>query len=349
MSIGILPKTVLETAETENIFVVKNRLKMSATSIDIRVARLFKRNDKPVKFTIDDVHYNPEEIFEEVEPEDGMWILKPHEVYEAETVEDIHKIKGLRAEINSRSSWARYGVFCSADWVEGLRPHHEFHGKIRFSLRTFETTVAMKVGEAPAQIRCMYLDAFALDHNILNQLKKENQIAEGASLDRQGFTLTMDDKVHVYKSGVLGTKQSIEDCFETIDIKKGLILEPRTFYIASSREIVKIPCEFIGYVNSTDSYIPQLPHQTGPVGICGSQWLHASAPWVDPYPVFHGKLTFENWTQRRMRIEPGMRLTELQLKPLLVPYEHEAQLTSRYKGQNQAQISKGHLDKDRYK
>ncbi|MBW3003432.1 2'-deoxycytidine 5'-triphosphate deaminase [Candidatus Woesearchaeota archaeon] len=348
---GVLPKKALEQAEHEGSFVVKDRGEFSATSIDIRVARLFRRRaDFKPKIVIDDIVYDPDEMFEEIQPVDGKWILNPNQSYEAETVEEVHKREGLKAVVSSRSSWARYGVYCNADWIDELKiSAYEFHGKLRIQMGTCNTSVILRPGDAPAQIRCINQEAFELCGCVIKELGSYAEIAKGAMLDHSGFTLTMDSLVHLYTGGTIDPKEDTGKNFETVDISNGLWLDVGRFYIASSREKVKIPKELIGYVKPHDSYCPGYAFGLGPIGLPGGQWMHANAPWIDPFPRFYGKVTFENWARIKMVIKPGMRLTELQLKPLAAAYEHEEKLDSRYKGQDSATISKGHLDNDKHK
>lgn len=76
--VGILPKEALIEAENKGLFVVEGREDMSATSIDMRVSKLFKHREDIGMTTLD---MDFDDMFEEVEPIGETWILEPNTIY----------------------------------------------------------------------------------------------------------------------------------------------------------------------------------------------------------------------------------------------------------------------------
>ena len=73
-----------------------------------------------------------------------------------EALKHVQIAAELTASITSRSSWARYGV---STWnaITAFDPDHLVQNResdLLFNLKTFNTTVILRPGNAPAQIRC---------------------------------------------------------------------------------------------------------------------------------------------------------------------------------------------------
>ncbi|MFQ5620887.1 MAG: hypothetical protein ACE5FT_03515 [Candidatus Nanoarchaeia archaeon] len=151
-----------------------------------------------------------------------------------------------------------------------------------------------------------------------------------------GFTLTLDNIIRLYTGGLIDPREDVSKHFTNVDITGGFKGGPDMFYIASSRERVKIPRRYIGYVPATD-YTEGNKH----LGSSDStQYIHMNAPWIDPSPCFEGKVTFEIVPIKPRELRPGMRLAELVLHRLHESYRHSEELTSRYHGQDNAQLGK---------
>jgi len=162
-----------------------------------------------------------------------------------------------------------------------------------------------------------------------------------------GFTLTSDKFVEIYTGETIDPHEPSE-CFERKDASKEEVYIPAgRFFLSSSAEKIKITGPFIGWIQEHNN----LFISSGYKGIGFNEGelpsflqTHASAPKIDPYPRFEGKITFENLPKFNFTFRPGQRITELFLYRLRSAYSGEE--TSRYKGQEGTTISKGHLEEN---
>lgn len=331
MDWGILTSEALYHAEKLKDIEVRNRQKFNATSIDLRVKKLFAMRAGLKQITN---KTSISDLYEEVVPGKEGWLLKSDGYYLAEAEEELHKGRGYVARICSRSTWARFGVACFPVQDELDDLCNVYEGKILFNIDTLNTSVILRPGDAPAQIR-FAKEGFAPVWNP-GRIKGVRNFAAGAKLAKYGLTLTLDSKIQLYTGGIIDPKEDVGRHFREIDISKGFDVDNKMFYLGASRQFVKIPSEFIGYLHLTDHTGQESGH-LGPQGKV-SHYVHGNAPFIDPFPRFNGKVTFENMPLFPCKIRKGMRLTELQIMPLLIPYSDTD--FSRYNNQSCAQTSR---------
>jgi deoxycytidine triphosphate deaminase len=309
--IGVLPKKAIEHEEKRGRIVLKGRGAVNATSIDLKVDRLFKHRNFD-RFTANSF----EDYFQEVKPKNGKWVLLPYEFYAAESVEYLHKEPRYTWDVSSRSRWARIGVRCESLKHDDESPFSFYDGRLRFTVKTMGTSVVLRKTDSPAQVR------FA---------------REGFLPIFEGPELTLDKKIKLYTGGVIDPSENIDNHFEEIDVSNGFNVDRHAFYLSASREWVKIPNDKIGYLHGTD-YSGQLSGAIKPVGIA-TQMIHCNAPYIDPYPCFEGKVAFENYPFLPVRIKEGIPLVRLEMMPLLIRYRQGNEAASSFNGQNDARIS----------
>lgn len=326
---GILTKEAIECAQRLKFLEFYNVSALSGASLDVRVSKLYRQR----KDVVPDENVKFDDLFFEVSLVDDKWVLESDGFYVVESVEGVSKGLGLSANLTARSSWARCGLQCFLI-DDGLGSLGDYSGGVFFSVRTANTCVVLRPGDAPAQLR------FAKDYFVpeldVTKVPDYKNIVPNAEVRGNGFTLTLDKKIKLYKGGLIDPKDDVSKHFEVVDISDGLEVGPRQFYIASSRERVRIPKEFMGYLHLTD-HTGQEPFNVRPVGVT-THFLHGNAPFIDPFPRFEGTVTFENLPVVPTVIRDGMRLTELQLIRFLIPYQPDG-ASSRYKGQEGAQIA----------
>ncbi len=332
MVFGVLTKEAIEGAEKEGKIKLKYRKELSSNNLDLRVKKLFRQKKSMGVIVISDKEEAFLDLFEEVKTTKGKWYLSPNEFYVAQTIEQLRK-KDLFAKITSRSSWARYGIACFGITDEFQKPLY-FDGNIDFTIKSLGPTVILRPGDAPAQIRFSWDCFLPLHIEQIKKIKDYEKIAQESHLNEIGFTLTLDKLIRLYKGGIIDPKKDCSDLFEEINIENGFIVNPNMFYLGASQQHIKIPPEYLGYIHLTD-----FPSDI----VFTSHIVHGNAPFIDPYPKFEGKITFELNPVVPYKIREGMRVTGLQLIPLCQQHNHDAKLISRYKGQNKAETSKNHL------
>lgn len=334
MAYGILPWHALEQAEKDGCVVLKNRGKINAISIDMRVKRLLKLRPEVQMLVMRDDGSIDMDLYEEFEPINGAWLLPSNGAFLAETVEELYKKVGFVGRLTSRSSWARCGVTCLGGPDELDRADEEYSGSLMFHISTFNTSVVLRPGDAPAQLFIAQTSLAPVP--CPGSDKIEQPIVSGSQVRSSqpnvtGFPLTLDARIRLYNGGLLDPSQDVSKHFKDVDIKNGFAVNPSMFYLAASKERVKIPPEYAGH-------LPSMKYESmdGPF-----QRFHSNAPYVAPFPCFEGSITFECGPLTHGVIHEGMPLPPLELVPLVTPYHHREELTSRYNGQREACTSKG--------
>jgi deoxycytidine triphosphate deaminase len=307
---------------------------------------------------------------------DEYWLIGPDDFFLYETLETFHLAPGFHGHINSRSSWARYGI-ASREADDGfcLNLWDEFHGKVICVIKTLGTTVKIRPGDALAQAHLAYNHFIPLDDSQLEQAINEGlleitrrgkrirklvqpymadgNVVLGSNVKKGrrmngGFSLTCDPVIKVYTGQTIDPHNPDPGCFlEKRMATRGTRIKHRTFFLSASAEEVKIDRHYVGWVGEWNNLlVTSGDHGCGihPDERPSSLQTHACAPKIDPYPRFHGKITFENYALGDMTIKPGQRITELYLFHLNNPYFAEDEERSRYKGQRKATGSKAHLD-----
>ncbi|GEM_PF-3471343 len=331
MDWGVLTNEAIALAERLKVLEVHGKQRINATSVDLRVKRLFAQRKRVSPENADNFSFN--ELYEEMVPKDG-WLLASDGYYLAEAVETLYKGRGFVARISSRSTWARFGVACFPVQNELDDLCNVYEGKIFFAVDTLNTSVILRPGDAPAQIR-FAKEGFVPVWNP-GKIKGVKNFAPGAKLAKYGLTLTLDGKIQLYSGGVIDPRGDVKKYFTEVDVGKGFDVDSKMFYLCASKQFVKIPSDFIGYLHISDHSGQESGH-LGPQGEI-SHLVHGNAPFIDPFPRFNGRVTFENMPLFPSRIHRGMRLTELQLMPLLFPYSDTE--FSRYNNQSCAQTSR---------
>jgi deoxycytidine triphosphate deaminase len=359
----ILTKNDLHAAMYLGLVEIEDITDISATSFDVRIDKLLtpamERKD-----------------MEEVPLIDGeYWIVGPEKHFLFETVETFHLAPGFHGKINSRSSWARYGVASrEADDEFSMDSRKGFHGKVICSLNTLGTTVKIRPGDSLAQAHLAYNQFIPLMDSELEKALKDGRLeiirrgkrikklvqpymvdgkmvvghnVKGGRPMNGGLTLTTDPTIKVYTGKPIDPHNPDPSCFEERRLaNRGTRIKMGTFFLSASAEEIKIDRHYIGWVDEfnkllvTSGYHGPFIH---PDERPSYLQTHSCAPKIDPYPRFHGKITFENLTLDDTIIKPGQRITEIYLFHLNNPYLSDDEV-SRYKGQKKAMRGRAHLD-----
>ncbi len=351
---GIFTKPDFERAEREGRLVVKNGRHFGATSVDIRVKKLFKQPRILVP-PFDDLEYLLDastdrflesllEVPLEKEGEDSYWLLKPDELYFFLAEEEVYKKNEnfLSAKIVTRSSWARFGVRVNETDDNLTCVNREFDDKIVGLMKTRNTTVKLRPGDAPAQLIAGHFGSPVLTKEMAKLIARgifmiQRDGAEGMDIDltyepTQGITLTLDRKINVYNGGVIDPRRPINSYFKEIELdEKGMYIEKGEFFISSSKEWISICNCYLGWVWHNQYF--ESPEGANPIE------AHPNAPMIQPSRIFEGKITLENHPGfAGQHITPGMPIANLNLVRL------ESTLLqgkkSRYNWQDDATLSR---------
>jgi hypothetical protein len=242
-------------------------------------------------------------------------------------------------------------------------------------VNTFGTTVKIRPGDAIAQAHLAHDEFMPVSDKELEALVRQgllevtvkdrridhlvqpymvdgrlvlgHDVAHGMKMNG-GFTLTCDDMIKVYRGGVIDPHNPDPSMFEEVHLPENGIRIPKgTFFLSSSAECVKIDRHYVGWVGEWNNLFVVSGYR-GPGRHADERasclHTHASAPKIDPYPRFCGKITFENLALDDVVVRPGDRITELYLIELHSPYVCEEAEVSRFKGQVEATCGKAHLD-----
>ncbi|MFH1064844.1 MAG: hypothetical protein V1729_07195 [Candidatus Woesearchaeota archaeon] len=355
----ILCKQDMTAARDHGLIDIEGITEINATSLDVRIGQLLtpSQDRKDMK---------------EVPLIDGeYWLLKPGDFFLYETVERFRFSHWFHGKINSRSSWARYGVASADVHDEFSEPHGDFYGKVICSIRTLGTTVKIRPGDTIAQAHIAFggfipaLDDVLREEIKTGQLKitrrgKEIQrlvqtfaIDEGYKVGAKvpggrkmnsGFTLTHDPIIKIYTGEVIDPKEPSPTWFKERRLaNRGTYIKAGTFFLSASAEEVSIDKHFVGWVHEWNHLMPTSGY-VGP-GIHeysrhSSLQTHAGAPKIDPFPRFSGKITFENYAMTDVTIRPGERLADFHLYYLHSPWELEDKDKSQYNEQTGATDSR---------
>ena len=365
-----------EILETEDLglVVVENRVEeVSNTSIDIRINQLYYHHHPSVKeFDATSLEPTTEEYLKTLQPvpliNDEFWIIKPGDFFLFDTYETFHLMPDFQGKINSRSSWARYGIAATDCTDEfSIDMHKEFHGRVLCTIRSLGTTVIIRPMDALAQAHLFFRGITPTLDETMNRLIRQDMLkiqrrgkkikglrsifyennklkirnrCNGIKLN-WGFALTLDSIIKKYNGRIIDPHNISGDYFSEKRIpNQGEKIGYGTFFLSSSAEEVEIPPEFIGWVNEWN-HLLQVSGFGGPkpLAFASSLQTHANAPKIDPYPYFKGKITFENYALTNTIIRPGQYLAPLELIRLLKPCIYNKS-NSRYKDQQKATESR---------
>ncbi len=361
----ILTKNDINAARYLGLIEIDGLTDISATSLDVRIDKLLTPG------------MEREDMKEVPVDQDGCWVVGPDDFYLFETVESFRLEPGFHGHINSRSSWARYGVASrEADDGFALPARTCFEGKVICMLKTLGTAVKIRPGDAIAQAHLAY-DGFVpvRDDELETLLKngmleitrrgkhlkglvqphiRDDMVVIGGKRTRGrrmngGFTLTHDPFIKIYTGKTIDPHDMDPDCFyEKRLSNRGSRIAGGTFFLSCSAEEVKIGRHFVGWVHEMNHLLMVSGDKESQAIHPDEQYstlqTHANAPKIDPYPRFHGKITFENYAVCDVTVRPGSRITELYLFRLNNPYFSENEEVSRFKGQDKAMRGRAHLD-----
>jgi deoxycytidine triphosphate deaminase len=353
---GLFTKRDLERAEQDGSFVVKGRKEIGNMEIDLTIDRLFD-----VLFPVNEMEMLadlPQEKFAEyLRPtpmiNGNFWLLSPNHHHIAVIREKVKKRKGLEAEIITRSSWARYGVYVAETDDELSRPDKEFEGNPFVKLNGVGTYAKLRPGDNVAKILARTPSApvgndelrYLIEKGII-RIEREGKVLGPRDVrifDRH-IVLTLDPRIRKYNGKLIDPRRPSDDCFEDITLEeKGLYGIAQEFFTSATAEKVWIGQCYAGFAKATKyGYLPHSDLIIVPDRRISVMHTHTNAPLIHPRSIFHGKITLENYAFTDYHLVPGMDVVLLRIDRLESPMLETKD--SRYKGQEDSR-SKGHIVK----
>ncbi len=327
-------------------------------SIDLRVGKLYRHKQSHVMALPQAVdmafsQYKATYLEEVLIPDDGLLLHSQYLL--GETLERFAKTPALRAKLVTRSSWARLGVnACEAD--DDVARYNNFSGGIPFAIYTNNgVAILLRKNDRVAQI-VLFDDAGSRpfhDNELFEYLSNghigifengERKNPEELGLD-DGLPLTLGGEIKIYRGGMLDPAKPLNiDSFQSVELpEKGLFLPKGAYFIASTKEDVKLGNNVLGWLSRTNPYVRNRSAQysarysidTFPSAL----EIHANAPLMQPGR--EGSITLECLTKTDVILYSGIKIGKLQIYPLSTPAENTA---TRYNGQKGPELSKAHED-----
>lgn len=153
-------------------------------------------------------------------------------------------------------------------------------------------------------------------------------------LQPSSIDLTMDSRVKVLlgspRSEMVDPREDNSDLMQSVVLDEAFDLQPGTFALASTAEVVKISNRHVGRVEGKSSLAR--------LGLL----VHATAGYIDP--GFHGQITLElsNLLPMAIKLYAGMPIAQLAVMQMTSPARHP--YAGKYQGQSGPQQSRYHLN-----
>ncbi|MFQ6010048.1 MAG: hypothetical protein ACE5J7_02940 [Candidatus Aenigmatarchaeota archaeon] len=273
---------------------------------------------------------------------EDVWVLRPGRMYLAESIEKITLPKGLGVDVDTRSSWARYGV--RVEHVDDeLKGFSGYKGHIPLMIVSCDTPVVLR----PRDRICQAIVYDERGKGILGNngifeaiTNKEIECYKLAmfnpkiklpsiNIDRHSIHLTLNPNIKRFNDKIIDPKEDLSGKYLDINITGGYEIPYKKFFLGSSNEILRIGKKHVALLREIF---------TSPERVR----THSNAGYVDP--GFEGTITLEQFVvpDGPNTIYPDMKMGEVEIcrlkSPCTKPYK------SKYSGQFGATASKGHLD-----
>lgn len=272
---------------------------------------------------------------------EDVWILKPGYLYLAETVERLTLPGGLTVDVDTRSSWARYGV--RVQHVDDrLDRGGGYDGHIPLAITSCDKPVILRPNDRICQAIVYDGGRDILMNNQIHEALKSGKIecyrrAEFDSkvklpswmIRNESLGFTLHPIIKKFDGREIDPKKDMSANYSTFDITGGLNIPYNWFFISSSNETVVMGRMYAGMLRELF---------TAPERIR----MHANAGYLNPGS--NGMITFEQHLvpAGSKALYPDMRMGEMEILRLKTPCTEK--YDSKYNGQFEPSASKGHLD-----
>ncbi len=240
----------------------------------------------------------------------GYWVLEPDKIYYSQTAETVRTKKGVRIGVATRSSAARNGLGVQFS-DDNLDHADEFSGKVPLVLRTCGTTVELPENHSILQL-VVEPSRYLANEEIEDAVRKgEIMVSEKTEIRDDSIYLEFHPTILRYNGGIMNPAKDCGGCFEPIDITGGYVLEPGRFYLASTRETVKLGAKHAGVIDEKSGGLAVPITQLMPLAmptagtIFNSAYVHMNAPYH--WPGSNHSVVLEIFTYEPKIVRAGMR------------------------------------------
>jgi len=177
------------------------------------------------------------------------------------------------------------------------------------------------------------------DHTIREELAKGRIVIDPldeSAIQPASVDLRLNSAVRVFRVAsrpYVDVQQPVDDLTELIEIEpeEPFVIQPGTFFLGSTLEIITMPDDIVGRVDGKSSL--------GRLGLL----VHATAGYVDP--GWTGRLTLElsNQSQMPIALYYGMRVAQISFLRMSTPVDRpygSPELGSKYQGQTEPTASR---------
>lgn len=273
--------------------------------------------------------------------DEEVWIINPNETYLAETMENVTLDSGYGMDVDTRSSWARFGLRVQhvEDELEGLCG---YEGSVPLSINTVDKPIILRPEDRVCQGIVYEGKKGLLMNNEINEALKEDEIEcyipvprcpgeknSHIEISNNALQLNLHPEIKTYRESEIDPKEDQNGKYKEFYLGEGHELPHEKFFLGSSKEVVRVSDEYVGLLRE----IYNSPDRTR---------VHSNAGYIDP--GFEGTITLEQFIPRGSRntLYPGMKMGELEICRLNSKCEDP--YDSKYNGQKGATASRAHLD-----
>lgn len=270
-----------------------------------------------------------------------VWIIEPGHAYLAESVEKLTLPKGLGVDVDTRSSWARYGIriqHCDDD-LEGFGG---YEGHIPLLITNCDVPVVMRPGDRTCQAVVYEWDKGVLSNQGIFDAVKNGHVecfrrpsfnpelkTPSVNIDNLSIALTLHPVIKRFREKMLDPKEDNTGKYASTNLERGHEMPYRKFFLGSSNEVIQVDDEYVAILREIF---------TSPQNVR----THSNAGYIDP--GFIGTITLEQYLVELGPnvLYPDMKMGEVEICNLKSkctnPYK------SKYSNQFGATASMGHLD-----
>ena len=269
------------------------------------------------------------------------WIINPRKNYLAETIEKIKLPKGLGVDVDTRSSWARFGLRVQHvdDELENL---NGYKGTIPLAINSNDANIFLREGDRICQAVVYELEKGCLSNGQIYDELQNGQLEcyEMAPHDSKikipkfpiknhSIQLTLNPVIKSFQEKFIDPKKDQSEKYVDINLGGGKEIPYMKFFLGSSNETLRIGDKYVGLLREI---------YTSP----SRARVHSNAGYFDP--GFEGTATLEQYIVPGGYniLYPGMKMGELEICSLKTPCK--GLYHSKYSGQCGATPSKAHLD-----
>lgn len=189
---------------------------------------------------------------------EDVWILGPGKAYLGETVEKITLPEGLAVDVDTRSSWARFGLRAQ-HMDDELEYFTGYEGHIPLLVTTRDVPIVLRPNDRICQAVVYEWDKGMLRNEEIYEAYQTNEIdcylpaphdpqkkLPCLNVEGHAIRLSLDPVITRFRGDVIDPKEDQSGNYVNIDIKGGYEIPYEEFFLGSSNEVVEIGDKYAG-------------------------------------------------------------------------------------------------------